>query len=126
LKADMIGPIYKKSLYTVRVLLSHLQVQTPSQSPKQNINPETTIRQLVRCQVLFKTRLALLEILALIEQREQNLDIMRKFIATLNSDEEIEGQKEKIKLIGLQLQNLTIAITNCIQNFLTDHKGFGS
>jgi len=126
LKADMIGPIYKKSLYTVRVLLSHLQVQTPSQSPKQNINPETTIRQLVRCQVLFKTRLALLEILALIEQREQNLDIMRKFIATLNSDEEIEGQKEKIKLIGLQLQNLTIAITNCIQNFLTEHKGFGS
>jgi len=75
---------------------------------------------------LFKTRLALLEILALIEQREQNLDIMRKFIATLNSDEEIEGQKEKIKLIGLQLQNLTIAITNCIQNFLTEHKGFGS
>ena len=126
MKADMIGPIYKKSLYTVRVLLSHLQVQTPSQSPKQNINPETTIRQLVRCQVLFKTRLALLEILALIEQREQNLDIMRKFIATLNSDEEIEGQKEKIKLIGLQLQNLTIAITNCIQNFLTEHKGFGS
>lgn len=24
LKADMIGPIYKKSQYTVRVLLSHL------------------------------------------------------------------------------------------------------
>lgn len=65
------------------------------------MNPETTIRHLVRCQVLFKTRLAILEILALIEQREQNLDIMRRFIATLNSDEEIEGQKDKIKHIGL-------------------------
>jgi len=53
------------------------------------ITPETTIRQLVWCQVLFKTRLQILEILALIEQREQNLDIIWRLIENINSDEEV-------------------------------------
>jgi len=44
----------------------------------------------------------------------------------MKSDEEIETQKDFIKQVISQLQNLTYAVLKCIEDFLKENKGFGS
>ena len=43
----------------------------------------------------------------------------------MKSDEDIEPKRDSIKHLGQNLNNLTFAITKCINDFFIEQKGFG-
>ena len=91
--SDMVKAIFNKTLNTLEKQMKEFTLEEQFQVlalQSSLVNHDSTMSMLLKCKVMFKVRAQVVEILRLIQQREETLDKMKEIVLSIGSEEELQ------------------------------------